>query len=137
MIPKPRDYRAGIFKFISTTYGSKPLREDLIRTVKRGIRGTSMPSFSLLPPGDQEAVVDYVLTLTHRGELESELAEEAVFNETIEPSRVPEMVTTILNRWNLARSQVVYPSTPMPQFTAATVDNGKKAFLTVGCAMSW
>ena len=51
-----------------------------------------MPSFSLLPPGDQEAVVDYVLTLTHRGELETQLADEAVFNETIDQARVPEMI---------------------------------------------
>ena len=44
------------------------------------------------------------------------------------------MVATILDRWEQARSQVVYPSTPMPEFTAAVVDKGKKAFLTVGCA---
>ena len=71
MIPKPRDYRRGIFKFTSTTYGAKPVREDLIRTVRRGVRGTSMPSFSLLSPKDLDAVVDYVLILTRRGELEA------------------------------------------------------------------
>ena len=59
---------------------------------------------------DQEAVVDYVLTLTHRGELETQLADEAVFNESIDQARVPEMITAILTRWNQARSQVVYPS---------------------------
>ena len=84
MIPKPRDYRPGIFKFTSTTYGAKPLREDLIRTVKRGIRGTSMPAFALLPPGDLDAVVDYVLTLTHRGELEAQLADEAEFTDSLD-----------------------------------------------------
>ncbi len=134
MVPKPRDYRPGMFKFTSTIYGAKPLREDLLRTVRRGIRGTSMPSFSLLQPDDQEAVVDYVLTLTHRGELETQLADEAVFNENIEQARVPELVTAILARWNQARSQVVYPSSPMPLFTTGVIDKGKKAFLTVGCA---
>ena len=134
MIPKPRDYRPGIFKFTSTTYGAKPLREDLIRTVKRGIRGTSMPSFSLLAPSDLEAVVDYVLTLTRRGELEAQLAEEAEFNESIESSRVPELVAAVLTRWDQARGQVVYPTTPMPQFTKAIVEQGKKAFLSLACA---
>lgn len=99
LIPRPRDYRPGVFKFTSTKYGAKPLRDDLIRTVKRGIRGTSMPSFNLLPPGDLAAVVDYVLALTRRGELESLLAEEAEFNETIEPNRVPEMVAALLSKW--------------------------------------
>jgi mono/diheme cytochrome c family protein len=132
--PKPRNYQPGIFKFTSTTYGSKPLREDLIRTVRRGIRGTSMPAFPLLPPKDLEAVVDYVLALTHRGELESKLAEEAEFNEQIDEKRLPELIQDILTRWHSARSKVVYPSTPMPEFKLANIEQGKQAFLTKGCA---
>ncbi|MGO9463969.1 MAG: c-type cytochrome [Isosphaeraceae bacterium] len=133
LIPKPRDYRPGTFKFTSTTYGSKPLREDLLRTVKRGIRGTSMPSFSLLPPVDLEAVVDYVLVLTHRGELEAQLAEEAEFTGSIERPRIGELVATVLDRWEQARAHIVYPVTPMPQFTTEVVEQGKKAFLTLAC----
>jgi len=134
LIPKPRNYLLGIFKFTSTNYGAKPLREDLLRTVRRGIRGTSMPAFPLLPPKDLETVVDYVLALTHRGELESKLAEEAEFNEQIEETRLPEMVTEVLSRWRSARAQVVYPSTPMPEFKKVNIDEGKKAFLSIGCA---
>ena len=29
LVPRPRDYRRGTFKFTSTGYGSKPCREDL------------------------------------------------------------------------------------------------------------
>lgn len=61
MYPRPRDYRKGLFKFTSTPYGARPLRSDLIRTVKVGIRGTSMPDFKLLPQHEIEAVVDYVM----------------------------------------------------------------------------
>ena len=124
--PKPRDYRPGIFKFTSTPYGAKPLREDLMRTVKRGIRGTSMPAFALLPPHDLDAVVDYVLTLTHRGELESQLADEAEFNDSLPMARVPELVKAVMSRWDQARGQVIYPTTPMPQFTAADVERGQE-----------
>jgi mono/diheme cytochrome c family protein len=134
LIPKPRNYLMGIFKFTSTTYGAKPLREDLIRTVRRGIRGTSMPAFPLFPPSDLEAVVDYVLALTYRGELETKLAEEAEFNERIEESQVPTLAEEVLNRWRSARSQVIYPTTPMPVFTKSVVQQGKEAFLTKGCA---
>jgi mono/diheme cytochrome c family protein len=132
--PKPRNYQMGIFKFTSTTYGSKPLREDLLRTVRRGIRGTSMPAFPLLPPKDLEAVVDYVLALTHRGELESRLADAAEFDEQIDEAKVPEVLADILTKWDAARGQVVYPSTPMPTFKRENVDQGKQAFLTKGCA---
>jgi mono/diheme cytochrome c family protein len=134
MIPRPRDYRRGIFKFTSTTYGSKPLREDLLRTIMRGVRGTSMPEFNLLDPKDLDAVVDYVLVLTHRGELEAELAAEAEVSDEVDAARVPEMIRGILAKWDQARGRVVYPTTPMPEFTPEVVALGKKAFLTVGCA---
>ena len=134
MIPRPRNYQMGIFKFTSTSYGSKPLREDLIRTVRRGIRGTSMPAFPLLAPQDLEAVVDYVMALTRRGELESKLAEQAEFDAQIDEARLPEVVAEIVNRWDAAKTLVVYPSTPMPLFKRSNVDQGKQAFLTKGCA---
>lgn len=79
MYPKPRDYRRGIFKFVSTPYGSKPRREDLELTLYRGISGTSMPGFKFLSKQDLTAVIDYILVLTHRGELEWELANEAEY----------------------------------------------------------
>ena len=36
-----------------------------------------MPSFALLPEEDLQAVIDYVLVLTHRGELEQMLLAES------------------------------------------------------------
>ena len=133
MIPRPRDYRRGIFKFTSTTYGSKPLREDLHRTIRRGVMGTSMPSFDLLPPSDLEAVTDYVMALTHRGELEAQLADAAEFDGKIDPAAVPGMVEGIMNLWKEARSNVVNPRAPMPTLTKADVVAGKEIFLKIGC----
>lgn len=134
MNPRPRDYRAGIFKFTSTTYGAKPLRDDLIRTIRRGVIGTSMPSFDLLSKADVEAVVDYVMALTHRGELEAQLAEAAEFDGDVDPARVPELTEAILKKWKAAPSQVVYPASPMPEFSVETVKAGKEAFLSKGCS---
>jgi mono/diheme cytochrome c family protein len=133
LIPKPRDYRKGMFKFTSTTYGSKPLREDIHRTIRRGIMGTSMPSFDLLPPQDLEAVTDYVLALTHRGELEALLAEAAEFEGKIDPAAVPGMVQGIIDQWKDARSNVVNPRAPMPTLTTAHVAEGKAIFEKIGC----
>lgn len=133
MIPKPRDYRRGIFKFTSTIYGSKPLREDIHRTIRRGVMGTSMPSFDLLPPSDLDAVTDYVLALTHRGELEAQLADAAEFEGAIDPANVPTLVQGILDSWKEARSNVVNPRAPMPTLTQADVVAGKQMFLSIGC----
>ncbi len=135
LYPRPRDYRRGVFKFTSTPYGARPLASDLVRTVRAGIHGTSMPSFNLLPKEEIEAVVHYVLTLTRRGEYEEELTalaenEEALEQEAIQEEAFPR----VMQRWNTAESQQVQQLTPQPKFTAEHVALGKQAFLTVGCA---
>ncbi len=135
MYPRPRDYRAGIFKFTTTPYGAKPRRDDLLSTVERGVSGTSMPSFRLLPKADREAIVDYVLLLTHRGEVETRLALEAEFEEEVDPEIVPELVTEVLSRWEAAEQDQVHPLTVQPvEFSTEMVAAGKEAFLTKGCA---
>ena len=68
--PYPRDFRLGKFKYKSTPTGLKPARRDLLRTIRQGIPGTSMPSFHLLKEEELQALVDYVIYLTARGELE-------------------------------------------------------------------
>jgi mono/diheme cytochrome c family protein len=73
--PHPRDYRQGLFKFISTSNNltaRKPRRDDLIRTLHQGIEGTSMPAFGLLPEDEINALVSYVTHLSIRGEVEYE-----------------------------------------------------------------
>jgi mono/diheme cytochrome c family protein len=76
--PHPRDYRVGLFKFISTALKRKdggplerkPRRDDLLRTLRQGIDGTSMPSFAMQSNQDLEALVSYVIHLSLRGEVE-------------------------------------------------------------------
>jgi mono/diheme cytochrome c family protein len=71
--PYPRDYRKGVFKFKSTYAGAMPTNADLTRVLHNGIPGTSMPSFSLLPKAEVEALVEYVKYLALRGQMETEL----------------------------------------------------------------
>ena len=71
--PYPRDFRMGKFKFNSTPIGDKPTRDDLRRLLKHGIVGTSMPAFHLLSEEDLEALVDYLVYLSVRGEVERKL----------------------------------------------------------------
>ncbi len=65
LYPSPRDYRKGIFKFTSTPSGARPARDDLRRTIKHGLHGSSMPSFEpLLSESEIEQVIDYVIFLS-------------------------------------------------------------------------
>ena len=135
LYPRPRDYRKGIFKFTSTSYGSKPLRGDLVHTIQRGVAGTAMPSFKLLPQEQIEAVVDYVLVLTHRGELEEQIAALADADGELIPETVADdLVPLVLSRWKEAREAVITPVTPEPEFTVERARLGRIAFLEKGCA---
>ena len=137
LYPSPRDYRKGIFKFTSTPYGAKPRREDLLRTLQRGIPGTSMPSFARLPKEELEAVVDYVIALSKRGELETQLNFEADPDEPeFDPDIVKELVDSISDSWDSAEFAEVMPLTPRPDFTVEDVAVGKELFTSadVGCA---
>lgn len=87
--PYPRDFRPGWFKYKSTKRGSRPTRDDLYRLIKHGIPGTSMPSFAAIEShehdkkknDDLDAVVDYVIYLSVRGEVERLLLYEVANDE--------------------------------------------------------
>jgi mono/diheme cytochrome c family protein len=135
MYPRPRDYRKGLFKFASTPYGSRPLRSDLSRTIQRGVRGTSMPAFPLLSPADLDAVVDYVIMLSRRGELEEQLSLTADSEEEVDPEIVAdELVPLVVGRWAEAELAQVRPLSLPPKFTDEHVTRGRQAFLTKGCS---
>ncbi|MEZ4299991.1 MAG: c-type cytochrome [Polyangiaceae bacterium] len=62
--PKPRDLRKGKVKFASVAAGEMPTDDDLARTITRGLHGTSMPSWRLLPKDEVEDIIAYVKTFT-------------------------------------------------------------------------
>jgi mono/diheme cytochrome c family protein len=87
--PYPRDFRPGWFKYKSTKRGSRPTRDDLYRLIKHGVPGTSMPAFAAIEShehdkkknDDLDAVVDYVIYLSIRGEVERLLLYEVANDE--------------------------------------------------------
>ena len=72
--PHPRDYRQGLFKFMSvdqTAGPQQPRRDDLYRVLQQGVEGTAMPSFGVqLPAADLDDLVSYVIHLSMRGKVE-------------------------------------------------------------------
>jgi len=76
--PYPRDFRPGVFKWKSTERADKPTRDDLANILRRGVPGTGMPSFALLVEEDLDALVDYLIYLSVRGEVERRLIAAAI-----------------------------------------------------------
>lgn len=135
--PPPRDYRLGRFKFTSTPRGSKPRREDLARIVRRGAKGTSMPSFRWIPQEDLDSLIDYVMLLSSRGELEYRLMriseQELGEEDDIDPFLVAENAQLIAASWESAATQIVQPLTPPPRYTPESVEAGARSFVQLNC----
>lgn len=64
--PRPRDFRLGRFRFVSTRNGV-PSREDILRTIREGLPGTSMPSFVGMAAGDQDRLANHVISIMREG----------------------------------------------------------------------
>jgi mono/diheme cytochrome c family protein len=87
--PHPRDYRQGVFKFISSKLemvGRKAARADLIRVMRQGIDGTAMPAFGLLSNDELEELASYVIHLSMRGEMEFGVMEAALQDDPMPKS---------------------------------------------------
>lgn len=135
--PKPRDYRLGIFKFTSTPYGQKPARHDLVRTIRRGAKGTSMPAFRWMSDEDMDAVIDYIILLSQRGEVERFLvmyAQDYGEDETLDPYDLVDSMESVYGSWEEAEAQVTLPATAEPLYDDDTITEGRRVFLTAGCS---
>lgn len=61
MIPRPRDFTAGQFKYKSTPEGAPPSDDDLVKVVTDGLHASAMPYFrGILSDADIRTVVAYV-----------------------------------------------------------------------------
>jgi mono/diheme cytochrome c family protein len=142
--PHPRDYRGGLFKFLSTNpdlvSGNKPRRADLIRTVSKGIESTSMPAFGLLPERELEELVSYVIHLSIRGEVEwnimktlLEQSRSALEGGSIE-ANVTSLAGLFLDQWSEADKGINEPPPYPAEFAdkanlTASIARGQKLFL--------
>jgi mono/diheme cytochrome c family protein len=118
----PRDYRQGLFKFVSAspTTGvrgekGKPRRDDLHRTVRHGLDGSMMPPFSHLSEAEIDDLVSYVMHLSIRGETEYRVMSRAIRPRDDDPEFVGKELerlfaataVTVLVNWDRAAAAPV------------------------------
>lgn len=61
--PKPHDFTTGMYKFRTTPLDAMPTDADLVRTIREGIPGTTMPAWKrLLSVSQQMALAQYLKT---------------------------------------------------------------------------
>ena len=130
--PYPRDFRAGVFKWKSTERAAKPTREDLNQLLHAGLPGSGMPSFAVIDEEDRSALVDYLIYLSVRGEVERKLQLMFAVDEwddtvgTDDPM-IADTVNDVAATWVKAPSQIV----DVPDETTndeASINRGKDTF---------
>jgi mono/diheme cytochrome c family protein len=96
-----------------------------------------MPTFRFMAEDDLEAVIDYVILLSSRGEVEFRLTrlagEQLGEEDNIDPQLVAEQAQLIASSWKDADTKIVRPLTPQPQYTQESIDAGAKAFVQLNC----
>ncbi len=128
--PRPRNYRKAIYKFTSTDSGQRPLRSDFFRTVTRGLAGSSMPGFRLLPEESRHDVVEYVRYLSMRGEFE-----RLFLDFTYEDEEIPdatELAEIVYGRWDPLLLREIFPNATEPAYDEASVARGAELFVDKG-----
>lgn len=145
--PHPRDYRLGQFKFISTAQQGvdrKPRRDDLLRTLRQGVEGTSMPSFALLTDSELDDLVSYVIHLSIRGQTEVDVLKGLLVTQSIAADadvqdEMVQSVQAIASLWVEADKSVTKPEKegvkPGDPAFAESVKRGQAKFLDAckGC----
>lgn len=87
--PPPRDFRTWMFKYKSTPVDYAPTDEDMIRMLKKGLSGTSMPGFEeILSDGEIKALALYLQKFSF---FEIEIADDSLIVKVNESPRKPDV----------------------------------------------
>ncbi len=79
LLPKPRSFREGMFKFRTTPFGSLPTDDDLRKTIRGGLSGTAMGAFTALGEDEVTTVMEYVKFFSRRWRKAENYAEPMLF----------------------------------------------------------
>jgi len=127
LYPKPRDFRSGRFRLISTHNGV-PTLEDLETALTRGLPGSSMVSWAHLSPADRRLLAEHVMVLRREGaaDVERQLAAEA--EEELTPEDLAERVASVTTPDEVLEQADLGPAND------ETIAAGKELYVSKGCA---
>ncbi|HUY31792.1 MAG TPA: ethylbenzene dehydrogenase-related protein [Pirellulales bacterium] len=127
LFPKPRDFRAGRFRLVSTVNGA-PTPEDLDGVLVRGMPGSAMLSWAHLKDEDRKLLVSHVLKLHRDGLRESFVAQAVADDDEPDAKEIDESIA----RLTTPGKRVAAPDAPPPD--AESIARGAKLYLAKGCA---
>jgi mono/diheme cytochrome c family protein len=96
-----------------------------------------MPAFPWMSEEDLQAVIDYVIYLSQRGEVEnyvSVMAEDYLEDEDVDFIEFADALEATRDKWASAGERAVLPISAEPKYSDETVLEGRKLFLSKGCS---
>jgi mono/diheme cytochrome c family protein len=103
---KPRDFRQGIYKFISTKSGELPTVEDIERVIRVGVPNTTMPAWGqFLTPEQIKSLARYLIVFSSR----------------------------FLESWREGKTPERLPIAQAPSNLESLVSKGKSLYQEAGC----
>jgi DMSO reductase family type II enzyme heme b subunit len=73
LVPKPRDFTMGLYKYRTTGSGLLPTDDDLFKVISHGLPGTGMPAWDdTLSEPQRRQVIQYIKTFSKRFERQKE-----------------------------------------------------------------
>jgi mono/diheme cytochrome c family protein len=134
LFPKPRDFRLGKFRLVSTA-NRVPSADDLNAVLVRGMPGSAMPPWSHLSDGDRKLLVDEVVRLARDGAREQYVAilkeEEGLTDEEIQEEEVQQQIAGYVERRATPGAASEVPE--IPPATDEAIARGKDIYIQQSC----
>jgi mono/diheme cytochrome c family protein len=134
LFPKPRDFRMGRFRLVSTT-NRTPTREDLDAVLVRGMPGSSMPPWPHLSGEDRQLLIDEVLKLRREGAREQYIRvlkdQEELTDAEIADAKIQSQIEQSVERQVMPGEVTKVPD--VGEADVAVVARGKEIYLKQGC----
>lgn len=126
VFPKPRDFRSGRFRLVSTSNGV-PTFEDIRTVLRRGMPGSSMPPWPQFSDDTVKLLAEHIISLRREGIRETLLAEAADSGDEISAEDMQETVDRLTTPGELAAAVDLGDPTP------ESISHGKELYATKAC----
>lgn len=134
LFPKPRDFRAGRFRLVSTN-NNVPTRDDLHAVLLRGMPGSSMPPWAHLSQQERDALVDEVMRIRAEGAREAYITtlkdDEGLTDEEIAAEDVQAEIQDYVDEFITPGESTEVPESGKP--SPESLARGKEAYSKFAC----
>jgi DMSO reductase family type II enzyme heme b subunit len=131
LFPKPRDFRAGRFRLVSTV-NAVPLAADLDAVIRRGMPGSAMPPWPKLTESERALLVAEVQRLRREGAREEFIAQLKQDTGEENPEIDQQEIDDFIKGRTVPGEISATPDIGEPNTPAAA--RGKELYVKLGCA---